>query len=225
MSTEAEVRHKRSRRQAVITRRFVPLSGQEPGPVGFGSRERSRELLEQAFSDGTVEFKIRIPLGFVPCGFLFSLNCLDHFPVDPAIAPINATGHQLVTMCRSICAEERAQILDPLMGSKCLTTYFMAFVVFLFSLYLLFAELDAVLQRLGHGSAPLSPHVADTSDTSADESEASHTRRRVRSKRTFKMKKLWGQMKSVYFSSLGLQVQLANLATSTVASAARMFQV
>ena len=63
---------------------------------------------------------------------------------------------------------------------------------FLFSLYFLSTELDAVLQRLGHGSAPLSPHAADTSDTGADESEASHPRRRVRSKRTFKMKKLWG---------------------------------
>ena len=193
MSTEAEMRNNRSRRQAVIKRRFVPLSRQEPGPVGFGSRERSREMLEQAFSDGTVEFKIRIPSGLVPCGFLISLNCLDHFPVDPAVAQINATGHQLVTLCRSICAEERAQILDPLMGSKCLTTYFMAFVVFLFSLCFLIAELDAVLQRLGHGSAPLSPHVADTSDTIGDESEASHPRRRVWSKRTFKMKKVWGR--------------------------------
>ena len=45
------------------------------------------------------------------------VNCLDHFPVDPAIASISATGHQLVTLCRSICAEERAKILDPLMGS------------------------------------------------------------------------------------------------------------
>ena len=60
VSTEAEVRHKRSRRQAVITRRFLPLSGQEPGPVGFGSREQSRELLEQAFDDSNVEFKMRI---------------------------------------------------------------------------------------------------------------------------------------------------------------------
>ena len=53
----------------------------------------------------------------VPCGFLISLNCLDHFAVDPAIAPISATGHQLVTLCNSICAEEKAQFLDPLMGS------------------------------------------------------------------------------------------------------------
>ena len=60
MSTEAEVRHKRSRRQAVITRRLVPLSGREAGPVGFGSREWNRELLKQAFDDGTVELKMRL---------------------------------------------------------------------------------------------------------------------------------------------------------------------
>ena len=162
----------------------------------------------------------------VPCGLLISLNCLDHFPVDPAIAPISATGHQLVTLSRSICAEKRAQVLHPFMGSKCLTTYFIASVIFFPSLYFLFTELDAVLQRLGHGSAPLSPHAADTSDTSADESETSHPRRCVRSKHTFKMKKVWGQMKSVDSSSLslGLQMQLANLATSSVASAARTFQ-
>ena len=69
----------------------------------------------------------------------------------------------------------------------------MAFVFFLFSLYFLFTELDAVFQRLGHGSAPLSPHAVDTSDTSSVESEASQPRRRVRSKRTFDMKKVWGR--------------------------------
>ena len=53
-------------------------------------------------------------------------------------------------------------------------------------------ESDGVLQHLGHDPAPLSPHAADTSDTRADDSEASHPRRRVRSNRTFKTKKLWG---------------------------------
>ena len=58
MSTEAEVRHKRRRKHdAVITCRFVSLSGREPGPVDFRSHKRSRELLEQAFDDGTKEFK------------------------------------------------------------------------------------------------------------------------------------------------------------------------
>ena len=57
VSTEVEVRHKRRRRQAVITRRLVPLSGQEPDPVDVGRHERSLVVLEQAFDDGNIEFK------------------------------------------------------------------------------------------------------------------------------------------------------------------------
>ena len=57
LSTEAEVRHKRRQTHAVITRCFVPSSGQQPGPVEFGSCDRSRELIEQAFDDRTDEFK------------------------------------------------------------------------------------------------------------------------------------------------------------------------
>ena len=111
--------------------RLVPLSGQEPDPVDFGSHERSRVMLEQAFDDGIVEFKwgySRFDSLWVP----HLLNCLDHFAVDPAITPVNATGHQLVTLCRSVCAEERAQILDPLMGSKCFSMRFMRFLAFFF---------------------------------------------------------------------------------------------
>ena len=44
VSTEAEVRHMRRRKEAVITRRLVPFSGQEPGPVDVGSHERSRVM-------------------------------------------------------------------------------------------------------------------------------------------------------------------------------------
>ena len=57
VSTEAEVRHMRRRKEAVITRRLVPLSGQEPGPVDVESHERSQVMLEQAFDDGNIEFK------------------------------------------------------------------------------------------------------------------------------------------------------------------------
>ena len=56
----------------------------------------------------------------------------------------------------------------------------------------MFRELDAVLQHLGQSTARPGVHAVETSDSSADESEASHFRCRVRSKRTFKMKKLWG---------------------------------
>ena len=38
----------------------------------------------------------------------FHCFVLDHFSADPAITPINATGHQLVSLCLSVCAEERA---------------------------------------------------------------------------------------------------------------------
>ena len=65
-----------------------------------------------------------------------------------------------------------------------------------FSLFLhcifLFTELDAVLQLLGQSTARPGVQAVETSDSSADESEASHSRRRARSKRTFKMKKVWG---------------------------------
>ena len=42
------------------------------------------------------------------------------------------------------------------------------------------------------GQSTPAVHAVETSDSSADESEASHSRRRVRSKRTFKMKNVWG---------------------------------
>ena len=56
----------------------------------------------------------------------------------------------------------------------------------------MFLESDAILQQLGQSTARPGKHVADTSDSSADESEASHSRRRVGSKRTFKLKTVWG---------------------------------
>ena len=121
------------------------------------------------------------------------LNCLDHSVVDPAITPVNSTGHQLVTLCRSVCAQERAQILDPLMGSKYFSMRFMSLLSFLLLHCIsLFTELDAVLQHLGQSTVRLGVHAVETSDSSANESEASYSRRRVRSKRTFKMKKVWG---------------------------------
>ena len=56
---------------------------------------------------------------------------------------------------------------------------------------------------MGQGITLSGPHVADTSDTSEDESEARLPRRRVRSKLTFKMKKVWGADEVVRFFSTG----------------------
>ena len=86
----------------------------------------------------------------------------------------------------------------------------------------MFTEIDAALQQLGQSAARPGPHVADMNDSSADESEAGHPRRRVRSKRTFKMKKVWGQTKWVSSLSLGLPMQLANRVISIVGFVERM---
>ena len=42
---------------------------------------------------------------------------LDQFMTDPAATVIHATGHQSVSLCRSVCEEEKAQLLSPLMNS------------------------------------------------------------------------------------------------------------
>ena len=56
---------------------------------------------------------------------------------------------------------------------------------------------------MGQGTARRGVHAVETSDSSADESEASHFRRRVRSKRTFKMKKVWGASEVGHFLVTG----------------------
>ena len=61
----------------------------------------------------------------------------------------------------------------------------------LFTVFLQFTEVDDILHHLGQVVAPSSPQVLDTSDTSANESRASHPRGRVPSKCTYKIKKLW----------------------------------
>ena len=52
------------------------------------------------------------------CSSILELVVLGHFSNDPAVTPINATGHQVVTLCRSVCAEKIAQLLEPLMCSR-----------------------------------------------------------------------------------------------------------
>ena len=153
------------------------------------------------------------------------LNCLDHFPVDPATSPVNATGQQLVTLCRSICAEERAQILDQLLGNMYLTSYLIISIVFLSSLYFL-------VHRIRCRSPPFGTGYYTLWSTSCQHKW--HQRRRFRSesstsKYAFKAhiqneRKCGRQMRWVGSLSLGLPIQLANRAISILGSAARMFQ-
>ena len=48
----------------------------------------------------------------------YYISCLlDQFVTDHAATVIRATGHQMVHFCRSVCEEEEAQLLSPLMNS------------------------------------------------------------------------------------------------------------
>ena len=61
--------------------------------------------------------------------------------------------------------------------------------------HLLFAGLDGVLNRLEQVEQRPSralPRLGDTTDTSGDESDIGEPRRRLRSKKTYKMRKVWG---------------------------------
>ena len=60
---------------------------------------------------------------------------------------------------------------------------------------LLFTASDDVLSRLEQVEqrpSPALPRLGDTTDTSGDESDAGEPRRRLRSKKTYKMKRAWG---------------------------------
>ena len=47
----------------------------------------------------------------------YHMACLlDQFVTDPAATVIRATGHQMVSLCRSVSEEEKAQLLYPLMS-------------------------------------------------------------------------------------------------------------
>ena len=114
--TEAETRNQCRRRRAVVTRRLVPLAGS--ASFAGSSLERSRELLEEAFDVGMYHIRCAYSWCSNIAPHFLCFVILDHFNNDPVATPIYATGHQLVTLYRSVCAEERAQILEPIMSSK-----------------------------------------------------------------------------------------------------------
>ena len=69
----------------------------------------------------------------------------------------------------------------------------------------LFAELDEVLDKLNQGASvsQQQQRVTDTTDTSGEETDTSQPRRRVRSKRTFKMKKSYATSELARFFVTG----------------------
>ena len=122
VSTGVETDGQLRGRHIVVTRSLVALAGgpQHDVPEAVHSRKRSRELLERAFDDGNScalneEFTSIVP-SWLQVFTIF--NCIvDQFVADPAATVIHATGHQLVSLCHSVCEEEKSQRLPPLMNS------------------------------------------------------------------------------------------------------------
>ena len=116
--TEAETWSQFRRRRAVVTQRSVPFAGSLSVPLASTTRKRSRDLLEEAFQNCLCHFRWGYFVSFLDCSSFLVVDVSDLSSNDPAVTPINATRHQLVTLCRSICAEKRAENLESSMSSK-----------------------------------------------------------------------------------------------------------
>ena len=121
VSTGVEVDGQLRGRHIVVTKSLALLPGRPQHDVSevVHSRGRSQELLEQAFVDGNICVQLRILLVLLhdDSKSLPHLRLLDKFVTDPATTVIRATGHQMVSLCRSVCEEEKAQRLSPPMNS------------------------------------------------------------------------------------------------------------
>ena len=75
--------------------------------------------MEQAFDDGSfcVQMGKILVLFYVDSKFLPRLCFFDQFVTDHAAIVIRGTFHQMVSLCHSVCDEEKAQLLSPLMNS------------------------------------------------------------------------------------------------------------
>ena len=117
---------------------------------------------------------------------------LDQFVTDLAGTAIHATGHQHVSSCRSVCAEEKTQILYPQMNSKYLSLGSCGKSCLLYNVLFKLTELNEKLDRLDQGPS-LSPQWApERFDTNGDESDNSMNRRKVSSAKNLRMKKSYG---------------------------------
>ena len=97
MSTGMETDGQLRGRHIVVTRSLVQLAGgpQHDVPEAAHSRDRSRELLEQAFDDGNSCAQMtKLLVSFhVGCRF-YHISCVvDQCVTDPAATVNRATGH------------------------------------------------------------------------------------------------------------------------------------
>ena len=111
---------------------------------------------------------------------------LDQYHSYPSSTVFQAIGHQLVSLYNSVVQEEENRLLGPLMTSWYLRN---SPVILGFIMWFLLSQLDEVFDKLSQGPSTSRPLIVDTTDTSREDTDTSQPRRRVRSKRNFKMKK------------------------------------
>ena len=121
VSTGVESESVVRRRRAVVTRRPVPLAG---GPsivflrptqarVGVASCWKRRSM--RVYLVPNEYYSSITPRLLHVCNSYFPV--LDQYSGDPSSSLIRATGHQLVSLCRSVVEEEKNQLLGPLKTS------------------------------------------------------------------------------------------------------------
>ena len=195
MSTGVETDVQLRGRHIVVTRSLVPLAGrsQHDVPEAVHSRGRSRELLERAFDDGNSSARMRnllvlfqVGSKFLPC-FPFYRSIRDrsrchydscHWASNGVLVSLGVRrGEGSV----AVSLDEQL-VFSAVLGSVVLSPS----IMFVF----LLVELNEVLDRLRQGPSQ-SPRRVETSDTSGEETDASQGRRKILSKKTYRMKKVY----------------------------------
>ena len=109
------------RRRTLVTRRVVTLAGGSSivflrphrVRIGVASNWRMHSMRVYFVS---IEYYCSI----TPRLLHVPISCsrvLDQHSGDPSFALTQATGHQLVSLCRSVAEEEKSQLMGPLMTS------------------------------------------------------------------------------------------------------------
>ena len=121
VSTGVESESVVRKRRAVVTRRLVPLAG-GPSIVLLRPTQAKlrvdnfwrRRLMKVSFVQMSNYSSVTSPFLHVCDSFLL---VLDQYTADFSSSFIQATGHQLVSLCRSVEEEDKNQLLGPIMTS------------------------------------------------------------------------------------------------------------
>ena len=117
---------------------------------------------------------------------------LDQFVTDLAATEVHATGHQLVSLWPSVCAEENTQISNPLINNTYLSLGNSGKSFIVYNIIFMLTELIETLNRLGQGPSHTPHGVPKTPETSGDESDKVKAVEKLCQKNSSNEENLWG---------------------------------